>query len=369
LHIPFCEQRCYYCAFTISVSPDSAYAPYTQRLVQEIQISEIHDAGTIYLGGGTPSIVPSSMIRDVLRALPRTGDEVSIEVNPGTVSVEKLAEYRDLGINRISLGAQSLEDEDLERAGRIHRSEAIYRDYETMRHAGFDNVSLDLIAGLPNQRLETWVRNLEGVVRLRPDHVSIYLLDEEERSAWGRELPSQTSEDDFATFYQEAALTLSSAGYRQYEISNWALPGRECRHNLGYWTGEPYRGFGVSAHSYDGVRRFWNTPSLSEYSRLVDGNRSPIVGEETLTLQMKIEETFMLGLRMTSGFDVLDASRRIGFDLPSRWFVKVGEFQREGLIEFDGSNLKLTPKGRLLASAVTEELIWAGPSSTFAATP
>ncbi len=369
IHIPFCEQHCYYCAFTVAVTAESAYEPYVRRLIQEIRSSGLSETGTIYFGGGTPSIIPPSLLGEVLGVIPKSDEEVSIEVNPGTVGWEKLVQYRDLGIQRISLGVQSLEDEDLERAGRLHRSDSVFRDYDMIRRAGFNNVNLDLIAGLPNQRLQTWILNLEGVVRLRPEHVSIYLLDQEERSAWGRHLPARTSDDDFAIFYQEAAERLSSAGYRQYEISNWALPGKECRHNLGYWTGLHYRGFGVGAHSYDGTERFWNTASLSEYARLIDENQSPVSGRETLTLQMKIEETFMLGLRLSHGFDVLAASRTFGFALPSEWFLKVDQFQHEGLVEFDGSILKLTPQGRLLASSVTEELLWPGPLSTFAATP
>lgn len=369
IHIPFCEQRCYYCAFTIAVTAESAYEPYVQRLIREVQSSDSDDASTIYLGGGTPSIIPAALIEQLLKNFPRTDGEVSIEVNPGTVSMEKITAYRDMGINRISLGAQSLEDEDLERAGRIHRSDAVFRDFEMMRRAGFGNINLDLIAGLPGQQLQTWIRNLDGVVRLRPEHVSIYLLDQEEQSTWGRHTPSNTSDEDFASFYLEAASRLTAAGYRQYEISNWALPGQECRHNLGYWTGLPYRGFGVGAHSFDGLRRYWNTPSMSEYARLIDGNRTTVVGEETLTLQMRIEETFMLGLRLTKGFDVITASSNLGFNLPSDWFLKVNQFQQDGLIEFDGTILKLTPQGRLLASSITEELLWSGPSSTFAATP
>src|SRR6185436_2898 len=315
LHIPFCEQRCYYCAFTVAVTAESAYEPYVRRLIREIRTSGLTETGTIYFGGGTPSLIPSSLLGEVLDIIPKSDEEVSIEVNPGTVGWEKLVQYRDLGINRLSLGVQSLEDEDLERAGRLHRSDSVFRDYEMIRRAGFNNVNLDLIAGLPNQRLQTWIRNLEGVVRLRPEHVSIYLLDQEDRSKWGSHLPAKTSEDDFAIFYQEAAERLSSAGYQQYEISNWALPGKECRHNLGYWTGLPYRGFGVGAHSYDGSERFWNTSSLSDYARLIDSDQSPVSGKETLTLQIKIEETFMLGLRQTRGFDVLAASREFGFAL------------------------------------------------------
>ena len=369
IHIPFCEQRCYYCAFTVAVTPESTYEPYVRRLIHEIRISEF--AGeplSIYLGGGTPSIIPAELLGQVLELFPGSAREVSIEVNPGTISADKLERYRQIGINRISLGAQSLEDEDLQRAGRIHRSSAVFSDFEMLRRLGFNNINLDLIAGLPDQRLEVWNRNVDGVVQLRPEHVSIYLLDREERSAWGRQMPSD-ADDDSANFYEEAASRLSSAGYVQYEISNWALPGSECRHNLGYWTGIPYRGFGVGAHSYDGTRRFWNTSSLAEYAERIDADRLPVAGEETLTRQMRLEETFLLGLRQVAGLDVRAAARELNLVYPSGWMTRVEDLRHAGMIEFDGTFLKLTPQGRLVASSVTEELLWPGPSSTFEATP
>jgi oxygen-independent coproporphyrinogen-3 oxidase len=231
------------------------------------------------------------------------------------------------------------------------------------RRLGFNNINLDLIAGLPEQRLEVWNRNVDAVLRLRPEHVSIYMLDQEERSAWGSRTKSVQADEDFAIFYEESSLRLAAAGYIQYEISNWARPGSECRHNLGYWTGVPYRGFGVSAHSYDGVQRFWNSSSLNEYASRIDAGNLPISGTEMLTRQMKIEERFMLGLRQTSGFDVRAAASDLDLNLPPEWMSRVHELQQADLIEFDGTVLKLTPKGRLVASSVTEELIWASPAS------
>ena len=364
IHIPFCEQRCYYCAFTVATTPESTWEPYIRRLMDEIRMSGFTgEPATIYLGGGTPSIIPAALITQVLDLFPGSDREVSIEVNPGTVSAEKVERYRDAGINRISLGAQSLEDEDLERAGRIHRSEAVYKDFELFRKFGFNNINLDLIAGLPNQQLDVWNRNVDGVVRLRPEHVSIYMLDSEERSAWGSHAQPLRADDDFADFYEEAVSRLAVAGYVQYEISNWALPGRECRHNLGYWNGIPYRGFGVSSHSYDGVRRFWNTSSLTEYAGSIDGRKLPVSGTEILTRQMKLEEAFLLGLRQTAGFDVLSVVQKLDLSLPPEWALRVHQLQQEGMVEFDGTVLKLTPRGRLVASSVTEELIWASPSS------
>ena len=363
IHIPFCEQRCYYCAFTVATTSQETYEPYVRRLIEEVRISEsVAEPLSIYFGGGTPSIIPADSISRMLDMLPGPEREVSIEVNPGTISSGKLSAYRDSGINRISLGAQSLEDEDLERAGRIHRSAAVYADFEMFRSFGFDNINLDLIAGLPDQKLEVWLRNVDGVVRLRPEHVSIYMLDQEERSKWGRHLPVRPDED-FAVFYEEAAFRLAAAGYVHYEISNWALPGRECRHNLGYWSGVPYRGFGVSSHSFDGEQRFWNTSSLIEYAGCIDSGKLPVTGSEMLTRAMKFEEAIMLGIRRISGFDVHAVAEKLEWRIPPEWISRVHELQQEGLIEFDGTVLKLTPRGRLVASSVTEELIWTSPAS------
>jgi oxygen-independent coproporphyrinogen III oxidase len=370
IHVPFCEQRCYYCAFTVAVSSSEAYAPYIDRLIREIEISGFKDAPrTIYFGGGTPSIVPAAMLGRVLDAFPERPAEVSVEVNPGTLSKEKLSAYRDIGVNRISLGAQSLEDEDLQRAGRLHRAAAVYADYAMLRDSGFQNINMDLIAGLPGQRLEVWVGNLEKALELGPEHVSIYMLEVEERSAWGKHTPEVPADEDYAVFYQEAESRLGSAGYLHYEISNWAKPGFECRHNLGYWTGVPYRGFGVGSHSYDGVRRFWNTASLTEYAECIDAGRLPIAGEEKLTTAMRLEEAFLLGLRQGAGFDIQAVADRVGIQFSPEWFARVHHLKESALVDFDGATLKLTSAGRLVATAVTEELLWPTPSSTFEATP
>jgi oxygen-independent coproporphyrinogen-3 oxidase len=360
LHIPFCEQRCYYCAFTVAVSPEATFEPYVRRLVREIELSAYNEVpGTIYLGGGTPSLISAELLGRVLGAIESSSaTEVSIEVNPGTLSPEKAAHYRRLGITRISLGVQSLEDEDLQRAGRLHRASAVYSDFALLRDEGFENINMDLIAGLPHQQFDTWRRNLVRAMELRPEHISIYLLDQEERSAWAKLPPGVPEESDFAAFYSEAESQLEAAGYVHYEISNWALPGRECRHNVGYWTGVPYRGFGVGAHSYDGRRRFWNTVSLSDYADCIDAGRAPISGEETLTPALRLEETFMLGLRQSRGLDIR------GMELPKEWFVRVAQLQEAGWLSFDGAIVRLTAKGRLGANSVIEELIWPTPAST-----
>jgi len=370
VHIPFCEQRCYYCAFTVAVSPEETYEPYVRRLIREIELSGFKEQPeTIFFGGGTPSIIDAALIEGILRALPPCTGEITIETNPGTLSDSKLDRYRDSGVNRISLGVQSFHDEDLRNAGRLHNAEDVFRDIQSLRNHSFENINVDLIAGLPNQRLEVWKQNLDWIDRLRPEHVSVYMLELEERSAWGKNLANIPAEEVFASCYLEAAERLASAGYVHYEISNWALPGFECCHNLKYWTGVPYRGFGVSAHSFSGLRRFWNVTSMKEYAEMLDSGKLPISGEEMLTRDMRLEEAFLLGLRRTCGFDVWSVARDLDVRYPPEWFERICELEDAGWIRFDGKVLKLTPAGWLLANGVTEELLWPTLLSTSEATP
>jgi oxygen-independent coproporphyrinogen-3 oxidase len=370
VHIPFCEQRCYYCAFTVAVSGADTYEPYVSRLIREIQLSELAERPeTIFFGGGTPSIIDGSLIEQILIALAHDASEISLEANPGTLTPRKLEQYLNAGVNRISLGVQSFDDRDLKNAGRIHSAATVFQDLELLRECGFRNISVDLIAGLPGQQLGIWKENLNWIERLLPEHVSIYMLDVEERSSWGKHGSAVPDDDVFAAFYVEAADRLAWAGYVHYEISNWARPGFECRHNLKYWTGAPYRGFGVSAHSFANPRRFWNTASLKEYAEQLDLGRLPIAGAEELTREMRIEEAFMIGLRRTCGFDVWSVARELNITYPQQWFDRVCDLEDAGWIQFDGKFLKLTPAGWLLATGVTEELLWPTLLSTSEATP
>lgn len=369
VHIPFCIQRCYYCAFAVTLDPEPAWAPYVRRVAREVEMEGAPIAPeTIYFGGGTPSLIPADQIESLIRLFAGTPSEVTIEANPGTLSREKLARYRELGIDRVSLGAQSLEDEDLRRAGRLHTAREVLEDFRALREAGFDNINLDLIAGLPLQRFDTWARNLEGVLRLQPEHISIYMLDAEERSAWGKQRQTSLPDEDFARYYAEAAARLDDAGYIHYEISNWARPGRECRHNLKYWTGAPYRGFGLGAHSYAPYRRSWNTSSMSEYAERIDAGQAATVEEEHLTLEMRFEEAFMLGLRRMAGFEPASVARELGVELRPEWYARVADLEEAGWIEFDGGRMKLKPAGWLVATSVIAELLWPTPTSTFEAT-
>ncbi len=358
VHIPFCEQRCYYCAFAIAVSPPETYEPYVRRLIREIELAGFTESPeTIFFGGGTPSIIEGELLDRVLRALPGGAREVSVETNPGTLSASKLDRYRDIGVNRISLGVQSFCDEDLRNAGRLHNAADVLRDIESLRAHGFSNISVDLIAGLPNQRREVWNENLDWVERLRPEHVSIYMLDKEERSAWGKQNAQFPDDDLFADFYTEAAERLEESGYVHYEISNWALPGFQCIHNLKYWTGAPYRGFGLSAHSFSKNRRFWNTASMKEYADLIDSGVLPLSGGEDLTTEIRLEEAFLLGLRQVGGFDIWCVAGELGIRYSEQWLDHVCELEDAGWVHFDGRILRLTPAGWMLATGITEELL------------
>lgn len=369
VHIPFCEQRCYYCAFTVAVWPERTYEPYVRRLIREIELSGFRETTeTIFFGGGTPSIIDGRLIERILQALPAGAAEVTIEANPGTLTEAKLESYRQAGVNRVSLGVQSFQDEDLRNAGRLHSAHDVFRDIEALRKHSFKNINVDLIAGLPNQRRETWSQNLAWIERLRPEHVSVYMLDVEERSAWGKRLSDFPDDELYASFYSEAAEGLAGFGYVHYEISNWAQPGFECHHNLKYWTGAPYRGFGVGAHSFSGARRFWNTASLKEYAEALDSGKLPTSGEEHLTNEMRLEEAFILGLRQIRGFDVWRVAADLNVRYPSKWFDRVCELEDAGWVRFDGRFLRLTPAGWLLANGVTGELLWPTLLSTSEAT-
>jgi oxygen-independent coproporphyrinogen-3 oxidase len=357
IHVPFCEQRCHYCAFPITVVPKSHYPAYTERLVRELEMINLSTTPeTLYLGGGTPSLLSSRLIRQVFGALPSGAAEASIEVNPGTLDETTIGTYRDLGINRVSLGAQSFDDADLKSAGRLHASTDTIEDFEAFRRHGFDNINLDLIAGLPEQQTEAWQVSLDWIERLRPEHVSVYLLEAEEGTLWGKRAP-EVADEKSAWFYSVAAERLGNLGYRHYEVSNWALPGRECWHNLGYWTGRSYRGVGLGAHSFVDGRRFWNTRSMVKYAEQIDQGRPPVEMVEDRTSLMCVEEAFLLGLRRLDGFDVHAIAEDLGLDYPQEWFERVERLESAGIVEFDGRILKLKPYGWLIAGGVTEELL------------
>jgi oxygen-independent coproporphyrinogen-3 oxidase len=306
---------------------------------------------------------------DLRRILDRIRDaftaefvEVTLEADPETVETEKAEAWVSAGINRVSFGVQSFSDKELAAAGRMHRRADIYRAVPILREAGIRNISFDLIAGLPHQTRESWRRSLEELVGLRPEHVSVYLLEVDEGSRLGKELlqgggrysaRAVPSDDEMAEFYELAQERLGEAGYRQYEISNWAKPGFASKHNLKYWRREPYLGFGAGAHSFSGTERWANVHDAAEYVKAVEGGRLPVEQHEVLTAERALDEELFLGLRQLEGIDVGRIEREYGVRLEER----MAWLEDAGLIEREGDVVRLAKKRLSVSNEVFVELM------------
>jgi oxygen-independent coproporphyrinogen-3 oxidase len=347
---------------------------YVRGLAQEISIwPEINERGlvdTIYFGGGTPSLLTPGQIDLILRHLYERfevvdGAEVALEINPASVSTadtaelssQKLRAFRALGINRASFGAQTFDDHELKLLGRTHDAAAITSTFDQLRRAGFENINFDLIAGLPNQTLAGWKRNLDEALRLRPEHLSLYLLDVHEGTPLAdqinRGMRPKPDEDLAAEMYRLMIDQVCAAGYEHYEISNFCRAGFESRHSTKYWSGAPYYGFGCSAHSFDGARRRWaNERDAAKYVALIENGKSPIVERTTLNEEDARSESIFLGLRLMRGVDLENYRARFGRDLREQYDVELGRLRAAGLIELDRDLLKLTTRGALLSNEV-----------------
>jgi oxygen-independent coproporphyrinogen-3 oxidase len=366
IHIPFCRSRCSYCDFATGLYESVLAERYVASVASEIaswrEVDQTEPVDTIYFGGGTPSLLSPAQLEALMQAA-RTRFEVSpnaevtMEMNPGTVTPETLTAFKELGMNRASFGAQTFDDRDLARLGRSHTAEDARRTYSLLREAGFDNVSFDIIAGLPGQTLSGWKRNLVEAFALGPEHLSFYLLEVHEGTPLAAHirtgLQPSPDEDLAAEMYQVMLERAAEAGYEHYEISNLCLPGFESRHNTKYWTGAPYYGFGCSAHSFDGESRRWaNERDLSKYVALVERNYSPIVEDRWLSEDDRRAEAVFLGMRMMAGVRTDEFQELFGVDLRAAHADDLRNFQQAGLIEFDGDLLKLTRAGALLSNEV-----------------
>ena len=390
VQVPFCQTKCTYCNFHTGVVASSRFGPYVDAVCGEIRghrdllraagIDEDlaerahsqewlgHEAvvDTVYIGGGTPSLLDPDRLQDILDVIRETFagnlEEVTLEADPETVEAEKAAAWARAGINRVSFGLQSFADKELIAAGRMHRRADIYRAVPILREAGIGNISFDLIAGLPHQTKESWRRSLQELAALAPEHVSVYLLEIDEGSRLGRELLQGggrysagvvPSEDEMAEFYEMAQEALGAAGYHHYEISNWAKPGFESRHNLKYWRREPYLGFGAGAHSFSGTERWANAHDAAAYLAAVQSGRLPMEQHEKLTAESALEEELFLGLRQLDGIDVGRIEREYGVTVTSR-FDRLGS---AGLVEREGSVVRLAPEKLSVSNEVFVELM------------
>jgi oxygen-independent coproporphyrinogen-3 oxidase len=391
VQVPFCQTKCTYCNFHTGVVSTSRFAPYVEAVCREIRghrelltaagvewgkglVGEAHSqewlcheavVDTVYMGGGTPSLLDPSHLQNVLDAIRATFTadlaEVTLEADPETVEAEKAEAWVRAGIDRVSFGLQSFVDKELIAAGRMHRRADIYRAVPILREAGISNISFDLIAGLPHQTKESWRQSLDELKALVPEHVSVYLLEIDEGSRLGSELlrggmrysaGAVPSEDEMAEFYETAQEELRAAGYHHYEISNWAKPGFESKHNLKYWRREAYLGFGAGAHSFSGTERWANGHDATDYVNAMQGAqpglavpRLPVEQHEKLTAESALEEELFLGLRQLEGIDVARIERAYGVTLAPRFDL----LATAGFVEREGSVVRLAP-GRLNVS-------------------
>jgi oxygen-independent coproporphyrinogen-3 oxidase len=369
IHIPFCRSRCSYCDFATGMYHAETAERYVSALVSEIgswqaaAASETIDTiDTIYFGGGTPSLLSPLQLETILNSVHgrfavAANAEVTIEINPGSATIENLRDFRALGINRASFGVQTFDDGELARLGRSHNADDARRTFRYLRDAGFDNVSFDLIAGLPGQTMAGWRRNLDEAFALRPEHLSFYLLEVHQGTPLASHIRSglqpKPDEDLPAEMYEVMLDRAGEAGYEHYEISNLCLSGMESRHNTKYWTAAPYYGFGCSAHSYDGGFRRWaNERDLVRYMELIEQGQTAIVEENQLSEVDRQAEAVFLGLRMMQGFSFTEYSKVFGADLREKHEADLARFREAGLIECSGDLLKLTRAGALLSNEV-----------------
>jgi oxygen-independent coproporphyrinogen-3 oxidase len=382
LHIPFCEHKCIYCDFysiapqDASRSADELIGRFLTSLKTEIALRAQEERfqvsyETIFFGGGTPSLLSPSSIEQVLSLLAGSfaierGAEITLETNPGTVDLAKLRAFRSAGVNRLSVGVQSFHDDELRFLSRIHTSGEAKECLRDASRAGFHNVSLDLVFALPSQTKERWDSSLRQAVELEPKHLSCYSLIVEPNTPLSRMVESRqvslVDVEEDATLYEQTMEYLGALGYEQYEVSNFAKPGYESRHNSNYWNHTNYLGFGPSAHSFwsaaslvTDARRWWNIASVVGYSERLECGSMPVTGEEKLTIEQLVREEILLGLR-SGGIDVAGFRRRYNSDLLTERGSEIEGLISDEMATLEGGRLRLTAKGYLVCDEICAAL-------------
>ena len=362
VHVPFCSAICNYCNFNRGLFDAGLKEQYVDALVREIAShADGAPADTIYFGGGTPSLLEPVEVEAIVAACRRafavTVDaEVTLEANPETVTLERLAGFRAAGVNRLSFGVQSFRDEELQRLTRLHSAGRAAEAFRIARRAGFDNISLDLMMWLPQQTIPQWLESVDALIGLAPDHASLYILElypnAPLREAMARGQWSLAPDDDAADMYLEAMARLDAAGYEQYEISNVARPGRHSRHNLKYWTDGEWLGFGCGAHSTRRGVRWKNLSSTPEYIAAVTSGGQVVVERRVLSAREAMEEALFMGLRLARGIDVNTVKARFGIDVWDIYRRQLEQFREAGVLIYDGRLLRLSRAGMLLANEI-----------------
>ena len=368
IHIPFCKTKCMYCDFYSITDREKDADGFVSALCNEISHSSLDEYpwifDTLFIGGGTPSLLNGNQLEFILTTLSKKVSfscliEKTIEINPGEASLEKLTDFYSLGINRVSMGVQSLDKELLEFLTRSHSVKKVFETFDHIRTAGFENINCDIIYGIPGQTLDIWKRDMNRIIKLNPGHISAYSLTVEKGTELFQMVNSNEvtmpSNSESADWFTLTRSFLSNHQYIPYEISNFSKPEKECRHNLHYWNIDPYIGFGPSAHSFDGNRRWNNTRSLDQYMKKIDEKLSPISKSEKLTLIQKVNEKIGFGLRLNAGIN-LDKFSKIHKNQFNQ-NVKLHQNKWNDYIKRDRKKIKLRERGFPFADAIAVDLM------------
>ena len=382
VHIPFCVRKCAYCDFLSAPADTQERTLYIDALTEEIRARKndfnAYRVSTIFLGGGTPSILEGDDSARIFRALQENFDisddaEITMEVNPGTVTEEKAASWRKSGVNRLSIGLQSADDRELKMLGRIHTYREFLDTWKIVREAGFENVNVDLISAIPGQNLRSWSETLRKAADLGPEHISAYSLIVEEGTPFyerygdgsgededkGNHLPPLPDEDTEREIYKATEKILAEYGYHRYEISNYAKTGYECRHNLGYWERKEYLGLGLGASSLISECRFHNTADMERYLRFYENAGTGICEDiEHLSVEDQMEEFMFLGLRKTVGISVDDFRKAFGKEIREVYGEQMRKLEEQRLIEYSGNRVRLTERGTDISNYVFSEFMF-----------
>lgn len=376
IHIPFCVKKCAYCDFLSNTQDEKTIEQYVSSLLEEIRahaskqkLVSDYEVTTIFLGGGTPSVLETNQIQRIFEILNTCfkisqDAEITIEANPGTVTVEKLEAYKQCGINRISFGLQSTNNEELKLLGRIHTNEEFLESYQLARACGFDNINVDLISAIPKQTVSSWEETLQNVIGLEPEHISAYSLIVEEGTpfakVYGEGCPKEDDlprEEEERVIYYRTEELLEKAGYHRYEISNYAKEGKECKHNLGYWERKEYLGIGLGAASLIDNIRYKNTDDLLCYLEHSRDLHAIQENTEKLSLKEQMEEFMFLGLRKMEGVLVGEFENTFGKNIDECYGVQIQKLVEQGLLERKNGRVMLTKRGIDVSNYVFGEFL------------
>ncbi|NLG88837.1 MAG: radical SAM family heme chaperone HemW [Clostridiaceae bacterium] len=370
IHIPFCVKKCNYCDFPSFAGMESLFGDYALALCKEMELATekygpVH-ADTVFVGGGTPSLIPAEYLSIIINALTKFFNiskdaEITLEVNPGTVTAEKAGAYRQLGFNRISIGLQAAQDRILRLMGRIHTKDMFIDCVDLVKRYGFTNINADIIFGIPTQTMEDWAETIHTVIKSDTTHVSCYSLEIGENTPWFEmrergELPNIDDDLD-RQMYDYAIAELGSSGFRHYEISNFSRPGFECKHNIKYWLCKPYLGFGAAAHSFYRNIRSSNLTDPAEYIRILKRGFSPQATAQAVDDKERLSERFILGLRLTDGISLETLEEEFGSEAVNKYKKKIASLEEKKLVCLDNGIMRLTKAGLDYANQVWLEFV------------